>query len=78
MDIQSHCYARSKASHFDLIGQLLPLSEQIVNDINDTFVEIEWVLEEAPQEDYDYTYDQIVSIGELFVFQDSGPLSQTS
>ena len=35
------------------------------DDINDTFVEIEWVLDEPPHESYDYMYDQIVSVGEL-------------
>ena len=33
--------------------------------INDAFVEIEWVLEEPPEEDFDYTYDQLVSVGEV-------------
>ncbi|MFN8339306.1 MAG: aspartate kinase [Saprospiraceae bacterium] len=54
-----------KQSHIALIQQLLPINLDILDDINDTFVEIEWVVEEEPQEDYDYTYDQIVSIGEL-------------
>lgn len=54
-----------KQSHIALIQQLLPINLDILDDINDTFIEIEWVLDEAPQEDYDYTYDQIVSIGEL-------------
>ncbi len=54
-----------RQSHIALIQQLLPINLDILDDINDTFIEIEWVLDEAPQEDYDYTYDQIVSIGEL-------------
>ena len=54
-----------KNNHYNLIGQLFPVTEAIIDDINDTFVEIEWVLEEAPHEDFDYSYDQIVSIGEL-------------
>jgi aspartate kinase len=33
--------------------------------VNDAFVEIEWALEDHPHEDYDYNYDQIVSVGEL-------------
>jgi aspartate kinase len=33
--------------------------------VNDTFVEIEWVLDEEPHDNYDYMYDQIVSVGEL-------------
>ncbi|MFZ1751705.1 MAG: aspartate kinase [Saprospiraceae bacterium] len=54
-----------KESHYQLIDQLFPVSKDVLDDINDTFVEIEWVLEEAPNEDFDYIYDQIVSIGEL-------------
>ncbi|MCB0643187.1 MAG: aspartate kinase, partial [Phaeodactylibacter sp.] len=37
----------------------------ILSTLNDTFVEIEWVLDEEPHENYDYMYDQIVSVGEL-------------
>jgi aspartate kinase len=54
-----------KESHIDLIKELMPNPTEVLVDINDTFVEIEWMLEEAPHEDFDYTYDQIVSIGEL-------------
>lgn len=54
-----------KNNHIDLVQQLFPVTTEILDDINDILVEIEWVLEEAPHEDYDYTYDQIVSIGEL-------------
>ena len=54
-----------KTSHFSLISNLFPVSSEVMDDINDTIVEIEWILEEPPHEDYDYTYDQIVSIGEL-------------
>jgi aspartate kinase len=54
-----------KKDHFDLIQSLFPVSSHVADDINDSFVEIEWVLEETPHEDYDYTYDQIVSMGEL-------------
>lgn len=54
-----------KNNHLALIQQLFPATSEILDDINDILVEIEWVLEEIPHEDYDYTYDQIVSIGEL-------------
>jgi aspartate kinase len=54
-----------KKSHFSLVNNLFPVTSEVMDDINDTLVEIEWVLEEPPHEDYDYTYDQIVSIGEL-------------
>ena len=29
------------------------------------FVEIDWILEDEPHADYDFNYDQIVSIGEI-------------
>lgn len=37
----------------------------IYDDIFNTFVEVEWILEEDPQDPYDYLFDQIVSLGEL-------------
>jgi len=54
-----------KTNHFDLISKLFSGTSEVLDDINDTLVEIEWMLEELPHEDYDYVYDQIVSIGEL-------------
>jgi aspartate kinase len=54
-----------KASHHTLIGELISDTAAVLDDINDTFVEIDWILEESPHEDFDYTYDQIVSIGEM-------------
>jgi aspartate kinase len=37
----------------------------IFDEVANTFVEIDWIIEEEPQDEYDYLYDQIVSIGEL-------------
>lgn len=37
----------------------------IYEDIHNTFVEIEWEIEDEPQRDYSYIYDQIVSVGEM-------------
>lgn len=54
-----------KQQHIDLLGELFPDGHFIFDDIANTFVEIEWILEEDPQDEYDYLYDQIVSIGEL-------------
>lgn len=39
--------------------------EELTASINDLFVSVEWALEESPNEEYDYDYDQIVSLGEL-------------
>ncbi len=55
-----------KAYHFKLIEELFGLeNEKVYNEISNLFVEIEWVLEEEPVDDYDYIFDQIVSLGEL-------------
>lgn len=54
-----------KSSHYEILSQLFPQGHAIFDAINDTFVEIEWIIEEEPQESYDYLYDQIVSIGEF-------------
>ena len=37
----------------------------IFDEVANSFVEIEWILEEEPQDTYDYLFDQIVSLGEL-------------
>ncbi len=54
-----------KENHYKIIRDLFGEKHEVYSDVNDTFVEIDWVLEEDPHENYDYMYDQIVSIGEL-------------
>lgn len=55
-----------KAFHFELMNQLFTdLINPVYNDVTNTFVEIEWLLEEEAADEPDYLYDQIVSIGEL-------------
>jgi len=55
-----------KAYHFEIINDLFPNHQHpVFNDIANTFVEIEWLLEEEANDAPDYIYDQIVSIGEL-------------
>lgn len=55
-----------KQEHYHTIETLLGAeSQEAMVAVNDAFVEIEWVLEEEPYENYDYMYDQIVSVGEL-------------
>ncbi|THH41189.1 aspartate kinase [Neolewinella litorea] len=39
--------------------------ESLTASVNDLFVSVEWALDEAPNAEYDYDYDQIVSLGEL-------------
>jgi aspartate kinase len=55
-----------KAFHFGVITQLFSdHNHPIYNDVANSFVEIEWLLEEEATDAPDYIYDQIVSIGEL-------------
>lgn len=54
-----------KNRHFDLCRNLNIASGECLDELNDIFVEAEWVLDDIPHEDFDYTYDQIVSVGEL-------------
>src|SRR4030095_10995876 len=52
--------------HFQILKELFHESDHPVYDaVNNTFVEIDWILEDEPADNYDYIYDQIVSIGEM-------------
>jgi aspartate kinase len=55
-----------KAYHFEIIASLFEDPKNpIYDDVANTFVEIEWLLEEEANDSAAYLYDQIVSIGEL-------------
>jgi len=54
-----------KQQHQQILEALFEQPHPIYDEINDTFVDMEWILEEDPQESYDYLYDQVVSTGEL-------------
>ena len=55
-----------KHYHFDILNELFTNHDHpVFNDIINTFVEIDWLIEEQPEDAPDYIYDQIVSIGEL-------------
>lgn len=55
-----------KTFHFNIINDLFENKKHpIFNEIHNTFVEIEWEIEEEAVRDYDYVYDQIVSVGEV-------------
>lgn len=58
--------ATVKESHLQILQELFPNgNDAAFDDVLNCFVEIEWILEEEPQDGYDYLYDQIVSVGEL-------------
>lgn len=55
-----------KKDHLDIAKTLLPAEYRNGNSrLPDFFTEVEWLLHDKPVRDYDYYYDQIVSIGEL-------------
>jgi aspartate kinase len=57
-----------REKHNALVAELWadsPPPSDVYATLNDTFVEIEWILEDEPHDAYDYIYDQIVSVGEL-------------
>lgn len=55
-----------KKYHFDIIGELFPdKNHPIYNEISNTFVELDWAIEDDPTENYNYEYDKIVSMGEI-------------
>ncbi len=54
-----------KDYHYQLMLDLFKTEDHpVFDEVNNLFVEVEWILEDEPF-DFDYTYDQIVSIGEL-------------
>ena len=55
-----------KTYHWSIVTDLFPDSTHpIYDDLANTFVEIDWILEETPHPDADFNYDQLVSIGEV-------------
>ncbi|WP_349290793.1 hypothetical protein [Anseongella ginsenosidimutans] len=55
-----------KAAHNAIAAELIKDKKNPVFDaLNNLFVELEWILEEEPHADFNFVYDQIVSLGEL-------------
>ncbi len=55
-----------KKYHFDIVDQLFSNKQHpIYDELNNTFVELEWAIEDEPTHSYNHEYDQIVSMGEL-------------
>ena len=54
-----------KDFHVNILNNLFDSKNSVFDDVNNLFVEIEWILEEEAHQSYEYTYDQIVSIGEF-------------
>ena len=55
-----------KKYHFDICTELFSLnSHPIFIDIENTFVELYWAIEDEPTQGFNFEYDQIVSMGEI-------------
>ena len=55
-----------KKYHREILEELFTDSAHpVYKEVNNAFVEIEWILEDEPIKGYDFEYDQIVSVGEL-------------
>jgi aspartate kinase len=54
-----------KQAHYAIMDELFSRGDSAYDEVNDAFVAIDWVLDDAPQSNYDFMYDQIVSVGEL-------------
>lgn len=55
-----------KDFHYQIMDELFGDRKHLIfEEIHNTFVEIEWEIEDVPTRDYDYVYDQIVSVGEI-------------
>jgi len=58
-------YEEIKQYHYHIISELFEPNHPVFDEVANTFVEIDWMLEDEPHDDYDFIYDQIVSVGEL-------------
>jgi aspartate kinase len=55
-------FNKIKHTHITLANEL---SDQPMDQLNDLFTEVEWLLHDQPVKGFDYYYDQVVCIGEL-------------
>jgi aspartate kinase len=58
-------YENIKQYHYGIMHQLFDDNNAVFDEVANTFVEIDWMLEDEPQDSYDFIYDQLVSVGEL-------------
>src|SRR6201996_3896313 len=64
-DDMHHIYEEIKQYHYSILAELFEPSHPVFDEVANTFVEIDWMIEDEPHDDYDFIYDQIVSVGEL-------------
>ncbi|RYY06904.1 MAG: aspartate kinase, partial [Sphingobacteriaceae bacterium] len=58
-------FTEIKSYHYTILSELFESSDPIFDEVENTFIEIEWMIEEEPHDDFDFIYDQNVSVGEL-------------
>lgn len=58
-------FSEIKNYHFNIIKELFEPGHPVYDKVSNTFVEIDWMIEDEPHDNYDFAYDQIVSVGEL-------------
>jgi aspartate kinase len=58
-------YESIKRYHFEIMDKLFEQGHPVFDEVANSFVEIDWMIEDEPHDDFDFTYDQIVSVGEL-------------
>ncbi len=55
-----------KKFHFDIVNELFPdKNHPVYDELNNTFVELDWAAEDELTEDYNREYDKIVCMGEI-------------
>ena len=55
-----------KNFHYTICNELFTdVHHSIYNDLENTFVELHWAIEDEPTHGFDFEYDQIVSVGEV-------------
>lgn len=55
-----------KLFHFNILNNLFEnKNHPVYNDLHNAFVELDWMLDEEPNQSFNHTYDQVVSIGEI-------------
>ena len=65
LDDLAAIFEEVKGFHWNIATALFEPGDAVFGQINDLLVEIEWIIEDDPQDGYDYLYDQIVSVGEF-------------
>jgi aspartate kinase len=58
-------YAQIRAYHLAIAAELFDPGHEVFGQLNDHFVEIEWMLTDPQHVAFDFFYDQLVSFGEL-------------